>query len=110
MDPERRHPILFAALAAAHTEIVDETVRLLDMMLSATDANARDEVAKRQLDALQANLERLELLDDILDVVLTQTSTTARSGAPCGHLAPSGSRTRSAARRSAHRVMAGIWS
>jgi hypothetical protein len=52
MDPERRHPILLAALAAAHTEIVDETVRVFDMMLSATDANARDEVAKRQLDAL----------------------------------------------------------
>jgi Domain of unknown function (DUF4158) len=60
MDSERRHPILLAALAAAHTEIVDETVRVFDMMLSATDANARDEVAKRQLDALQANLERLE--------------------------------------------------
>ncbi|MEA2232866.1 MAG: hypothetical protein QOD83_2682 [Solirubrobacteraceae bacterium] len=69
MDPERRHPILLAALAAAHTEIVDETVRVFDMMLSATDTSARDVVAKRQLDALQANLERLELLDDILDVV-----------------------------------------
>ena len=41
MDPERRHPILLAALAAAHTEIVDETVRVFDMMLSATDGNAR---------------------------------------------------------------------
>ena len=28
MDPEHRHPILLAALAAAHTEIVDETVRV----------------------------------------------------------------------------------
>jgi hypothetical protein len=70
MDPERRHPILLAALAAAHTEIVDETVRVFDMMLSATDGNARDQVAKRQLDALHANLDRLVLLDDILDVVL----------------------------------------
>jgi TnpA family transposase len=70
MDPERRHPILLAALAAAHTEIVDETVRVFDMMLSSTDGNARDEVAKRQLDALHANLDRLALLDDILDVVL----------------------------------------
>ena len=32
MDPERRHPILLAALAAAHREIVDETVRLFDMI------------------------------------------------------------------------------
>ena len=39
MARERRHPIL-ASLAAAHTEIVDETVRLLDMALTATDANA----------------------------------------------------------------------
>ncbi len=35
MAPERRHPILLAALAAAHTEIVDETVRLFDMLLAA---------------------------------------------------------------------------
>jgi len=70
MDPERRHPILLAALAAAHTEIVDETVRVFDMMLSSTDGNARDQVAKRLLDALHANLDRLALLDEILDVVL----------------------------------------
>ncbi len=82
MDPGRRHPILLAALAAAHTEIVDETVRVFDMMLSATDANARDQVAKRQLDALGANLERLELLDDILDVVLdTDLDDTEVGGA-----------------------------
>ena len=110
MDPERRHPILLAALAAAHTEIVDETVRVFDMMLSATDTSARDVVAKRQLDALQANLERLELLDDILDVVLDADLETARSAAPCGHLAPSVSRTPCAARRSAHPATAGTWS
>ena len=73
MDPERRHPILLAALAAAHTEIVDETVRVFDMMLSATDTSARDVVAKRQLDALQTNLERLELLDVVLDTDLDDT-------------------------------------
>ncbi len=85
MDPERRHPILLAALAAAHTEIVDETVRVFDMMLSATDGNARDQVAKRQLDALHANLERLELLDEILDVVLDpDLDDTAVGGAVRG--------------------------
>jgi len=110
MDPERRHPILLAALAAAHTEIVDETVRVFDMMLSATDANAHDEVAKRQLEALQANLERLELLDDILDVVLDSDLDDTEVGGAVRALGPSGSRMRSAARRSAHRVMAGICS
>ena len=104
MDPERRHPILLAALAAAHTEIVDETVRVFDMMLAATDGNARDRVAERQLDALAANLERLALLDDILDV------TTRRSAAPCADWAPNDSRARCAARTSAHRVTAGTWS
>jgi hypothetical protein len=40
----------------------------------------------------------------------TPTSTTARSAAPSGRLARSDWRTRSAARRSAHPVTAGIWS
>jgi hypothetical protein len=70
MAPERRHPILLAALAAAHTEIVDETVRLFDMMLASTDGSARDGVAERQAEAVRADVGRLELLDDILDVVL----------------------------------------
>ena len=107
MDPGRRHPILLAALAAAHTEIVDETVRVFDMMLGATDTSAREVVAKRQLDALQANLERLELLDDILDVVLDDDLDDTEVGGACGHLAPSASRTLSAARRNAHPVTAG---
>jgi hypothetical protein len=55
-------PMSSSTPAGEHT---GRTVRVLDMMLSATDANARDRVAKRRLDALQANLERLELLDDI---------------------------------------------
>ncbi len=88
MDPERRHPILLAALAAAHTEIVDETVRVFDMMLSSTDANARDEVAKRQLDALHANLDRLELLDDILDVVLDPDLDDSEVGGAVRGLGP----------------------
>jgi hypothetical protein len=88
MDPERRHPILLAALTAAHTEIVDETVRVFDMMLSATDGNARDQVAKRQLDALQANLERLELLDEILDVVLDSALDDAEVGGAVRGLGP----------------------
>ncbi len=63
MDPERRHLILLAALAAATRRIVDETLRVFDMMLSSTDGNVRDEIAKRQLDALHANLDRLELME-----------------------------------------------
>lgn len=100
MDPERRHPILLAALAAAHTEIVDETVRVFDMMLSATDGNARDQVAKRQLDALQANLERHELLDDILDVVLDNELDDTEVGGAVRGLGPKRpARRRSTAKR-----------
>ena len=58
------------------------------MMLSATDGNARDQVAKRQLDALQANLERLELLDDILDVVLDSALDDAEVGGAVRGLGP----------------------
>jgi TnpA family transposase len=70
MAPERRHPILLAALGAAHTEIVDEIVRLFDMVLANTDGSARDQVAVRQAEAVRSDVARLALLDDILDVVL----------------------------------------
>ncbi|MCA1679006.1 MAG: DUF4158 domain-containing protein, partial [Actinobacteria bacterium] len=101
MDPERRHPILLAALAAAHTEIVDETVRVFDIMLTASDGNARDRVAKRQLDALLANLERLDLLDDILDVVLDTDLDDAEVGGAVRGLGPK--RLASAVRSEAER-------
>lgn len=81
MAPERRHPILLAALAAAHTEIVDEIVRLFDMVLANTDGNARDQVAERQAEAVRSDMGRLALLDDILDVVLDSKLDDAAVGA-----------------------------
>ena len=81
MAPERRHPILLAALAAAHTEIVDEIVRLFDMVLANTDGNARDQVVARQAEAVRADVGRLALLDDILDVVLDADLDDAAVGA-----------------------------
>lgn len=81
MAPERRHPTLLAALAAAHTEIVDEAVRLFDMALASTDSSARDRVAERQAEAVRAEVGRLALLDDILDVVLNPGLDDAAVGA-----------------------------
>jgi TnpA family transposase len=88
MAPERRHPILLAALAAAHTEIVDETVRLFDMALASTDDTARDRVADRVLEAARNEVERLALLDDILDVVLDPDLDDAAAGAGVRGLGP----------------------
>lgn len=88
MAPERRHPILLAALAAAHTEIVDEIVRLFDMVLANTDGNARDQVAVRQAEAVRSDVERLVLLDDILDVVLDNDLDDAAVGAGVRALGP----------------------
>lgn len=88
MAPERRHPILLAALAAAHTEIVDEVVRLFDMVLANTDANARDRVAERQAEAVRSDVGRLALLDDILDVVLDPELDDAAVGAGVRCLGP----------------------
>ena len=81
MAPERRHPILLAALGVAHTEIVDEIVRLFDMVLAHTDGNARDLVAERQAEAVGSDVGRLALLDDILDVVLDAKLDDAAVGA-----------------------------
>jgi TnpA family transposase len=88
MAPERRHPILLAALASAHTEIVDEAVRLFDMVLAATDGNARDRVAERQADLVRSDVGRLTLLDDILDVVLDSHLDDAAVGAAVRGLGP----------------------
>ena len=81
MAPERRHPILLAALAAAHTKIVDESVRLFDMALASTHSGARDRVAERQAEAVRAEVTRLALLEDILDVVLNPGLDDAAVGA-----------------------------
>ncbi len=88
MAPERRHPILLAALGAAHTEIVDEIVRLFDMVLANTDGNARDQVAERQAEAVRSDVGRLALLDDILDVVLDAGLDDAAVGAGVRGLGP----------------------
>jgi hypothetical protein len=80
MAPERRHPILLAALAAGHTEIVDEVVRLLDQALASTDSRARFKVAERQAELVEADIERLVLLDDILEVVLDDDLDDAAVG------------------------------
>jgi len=80
MAPERRHTILVAALAAGHTEIVDEVVQLFDQALSATDTRARNRVAERRLEAADADVDRLALLDEILDVVLDDDLDDAAVG------------------------------
>lgn len=88
MSPERRHPTLLAALAGSHTEIVDELVRLFDMVLATTDTTARDRVAERRAEAVRAEAGRLTLLDDILDVVLDTTLNDAAVGARVRGLGP----------------------
>ncbi len=88
MAPERRHPILLAALGAAHTEIVDEIVRLFDMVLANTDGAAREKVAVRQAEAVRSDVERLAVLDDILDVVLDVDLDDAAVGAGVRGLGP----------------------
>ncbi|MGH9223775.1 MAG: DUF4158 domain-containing protein, partial [Acidimicrobiales bacterium] len=81
MAPERRHPILLAAVGSAHTEILDEVVRLFDTLMAATDDRARDALAERRLEAAQADGDRLALLDDILDFVLDPGLDDAAAGA-----------------------------
>jgi len=88
MSPERRHPILLAALAESHAEIVDGIVRLFDMVLASTDSAARDRVAERQAETVRSDVGRLALLDDILDVVLDAKLTNAAVGAAVRGLGP----------------------
>lgn len=70
MVPERRYPILLAGLGHGYGEIIDELVRMFDQALAATDKRARTVLRDQQLASAEANLGRLVLLDEILDVVL----------------------------------------
>lgn len=66
----RRYQILLAAPAASHIEIVDELVRRFDQALVGADGRARDRLAARQAELVAADVGRLMLLDEMLDVVL----------------------------------------
>lgn len=89
MAAERRHPILLAALASAHTEIVDETVRLFDMVLANTDGNARDRVAERQAEAVRAMSGAWRCSTTSSTSCWTPISTTPPWAQPCGASGPS---------------------
>jgi hypothetical protein len=81
MLPERRHPILLAALQSTCMGVVDEVVRMFDQALASTDKRAREIVREHQLAIAEANVERLVLLDEILDVVLDDELDDAAAGA-----------------------------
>lgn len=80
MAPQRRHPILLAALADTHTGIVDELVQLLDQALATTDSRARDRLAERELAIARADVDRLVLLDEMIGVVLDDSLDDAAVG------------------------------
>ena len=81
MAPERRHPVLLAAVAHGYTEVTDEIVRLFDQAMAATDSRARHRMVARQAELVQADAERLVLLEEILDVVLDEDLDDAGVGA-----------------------------
>ena len=81
MDPDRRYPMLLAALATSYTEIVDELVQLFDQALAGTDHRAKNLLKQQALDQAVADQGRLELLDDILDVALDSGLDDAALGA-----------------------------
>ena len=71
MRTERRYPLLLSALTEAYRDITDEIVLLFDQALS--DSRARKLVREAQIQSTEANTERLQLLDTILDVALDAT-------------------------------------
>ncbi len=81
LAPQRRYPVLAATLAGTYTSVVDEVVQMFDQALAGTDSRARKAVATRQQSIAEANIERLGLLDEILDVVLDPELDDAGAGA-----------------------------
>lgn len=88
MAPERRHPILLATLAGAYSSIVDEVVQMFDQALAGTSSRARSHLVERQLAVVEANAERLVLLDEILAVALDPGLDDAAVGAGVRGLGP----------------------
>jgi TnpA family transposase len=81
MAPERRYPILLATLASMYASVVDELVQMFDQALTGTDSRARQVVAGREAAYVEANIERLDLLDEILVVALDEDLDDAAVGA-----------------------------
>ncbi|MGH3684366.1 MAG: DUF4158 domain-containing protein [Pseudonocardiaceae bacterium] len=88
MPAQRRYPILLATLAQTYASVIDEIVQMFDQALTTTNARARAALVARQLAAAEGNLERLVLLDDILEVALDPDRDDAAVGAGVRGLGP----------------------
>lgn len=80
MAAERRYPVLLATLAG-RSSIIDEVVQMFDQALAGTDSRTRGHLAQRRMAVAEANVERLVLLDEILDVALDAGLDDAAVGA-----------------------------
>lgn len=81
MAPELRYPILLATVVAAQGEVTDEIVESFSQALGGVDRRARRSSDELQGDLAQADIARLDLLDDILDVIFDQNLDDAAVGA-----------------------------
>ena len=70
MAPERRYPLLAAAVTEAYRDIIDEIVLLFDQGLSSLDSRIRRIIRDDKVASAAAHSDRLDLLDAILDVAL----------------------------------------
>lgn len=69
MSPERRYPVLVASVIEHHGAVIDEIAQLFSQGLSTVENTARRQVGDRLLDAAQADAARLDLLDEMIDVI-----------------------------------------
>lgn len=70
MTPERRYPILVASVIEHHGAVIDEIAQLFSQALSTVENTARRQVGDQLLEAAQADAARLDLLDEMIDVIL----------------------------------------
>ena len=70
MAPERRYPLLAAAVTEAYRDITDEIVVMFDQGLSTLERRIRRLIRDDQVASADADRDRLDLLDAIIDVAL----------------------------------------
>ncbi len=70
MAPQRRYPLLAAAVTEAYRDIIDEIVVMFDQSLSTLERRIRRLIRDDQVASAATDRDRLDLLDAIIDVAL----------------------------------------
>lgn len=71
---------MLATLAETYVEVLDELVQLLDQALAGADSRARYELSQRVAERAKVEIDRGQLLDEVLDILADPAVSDAAAG------------------------------